>query len=175
MYIKTKTKTYNVKEQTLVIDILNITPDSFSDGGNYTSIDKAIKHALEMEEQGAHIIDVGCESSRPDHDPVSDEEEIGRVVPVIKALKERLSIPISIDTYKASTAEAAIVAGAEIINDIWRSEEHTSELQSRFDLVCRLLLEKKKESTREDPERYSIAPPASTTPGGGQRRRAPNA
>jgi len=145
MYIKTKTRTYNVKEQTLVMGILNITPDSFSDGGNYTSIDKAIEHALEMEEQGAHIIDVGGESTRPDHNPVSDEEEIGRVVPVIKSLKKRLSIPISIDTYKASTAEAAIVAGAEIINDIWgaKYDPNIAKVAASYDVPIILMHNRK--------------------------------
>lgn len=119
MYLKTKSKTYNLKEETLIMGILNSTPDSFSDGGQYNSVEKAVEHALEMERAGAHIIDVGGESTRPDHEPVTEEEEIKRVTPLIKALKKQLSIPISIDTYKAKTAEMAIEAGAEIINDIW--------------------------------------------------------
>lgn len=119
MYLKTKTKTYNLLEQTLVMGILNATPDSFSDGGNYTEIDKAVEYALAMERAGAHIIDVGGESTRPNHEQVPESEEIARVVPIIEALRDELSIPISIDTYKASTAEAAIMAGAELINDVW--------------------------------------------------------
>ncbi len=141
MYLKTKTKTYNLKEQTLVMGILNLTPDSFSDGGAYTSIDKAVEHALEMEKAGAHIIDVGGESTRPDHAPVSEEEEIARVVPIIKALSERLSIPISIDTYKERTAEAAIVAGAEIINDVWgaKKEPKIAEVAAKYEVPIILM------------------------------------
>lgn len=123
MYLKTASKTYDLKKQTLIMGILNITPDSFSDGGKYDEIDKAIEQAKEMERAGAHIIDVGGESTRPDHTPVAVEEEINRVVPVIKALKSEITIPISIDTYKAKTAEEAILAGAEIINDIWGAKK----------------------------------------------------
>lgn len=119
MLVKTKSKTLLLNERTHIMGILNITPDSFSDGGKYDNIDKAVARALEMEAQGADIIDVGGESTRPDHKPISVDEEIERVVPVIEALKKELSVPISIDTYKAKTAEAAIKAGAEIINDIW--------------------------------------------------------
>lgn len=119
MYLKTRSKTYDLNKQTLVMGILNVTPDSFSDGGSYSSIENAVAQAKSMEQAGAHIIDIGGESTRPDHKPVSIEEEINRVVPVIKALKQEVQIPISIDTYKAKTAEQAIKAGAEIINDIW--------------------------------------------------------
>lgn len=123
MYVKTKKKTYNLNEQTLIMGILNTTPDSFSDGGKYTSIEKAVNHALEMEEKGAHIIDIGGESTRPNHHPVTEREEIERVVPIIRTLKDHLSIPISIDTYKANTAKAAIEAGADIINDVWGAKK----------------------------------------------------
>lgn len=99
--------------------ILNVTPDSFSDGGNYTHIEKAVHHALEMVEQGADIIDVGGESTRPGYVQISVEEEINRVVPVIQALSKSVHVPISIDTYKAEVAKQAILAGAHIINDIW--------------------------------------------------------
>lgn len=119
MLIKTNSKTFSLQNRTHIMGILNITPDSFSDGGKFNDIEKAVAHAVEMEAQGADIIDVGGESTRPDHQPISSQEEIERVVPVIKALKKEISIPISIDTYKSETAEAAIQAGAEIINDIW--------------------------------------------------------
>lgn len=119
MEIKTKTKILRLNERTHIMGILNVTPDSFSDGGKYFDLDKAVERALQMEREGADIIDVGGESTRPGHEPVSIEEEIERVVPVIEALKRKLSIPISIDTYKAKTAEAAVEAGADIINDIW--------------------------------------------------------
>lgn len=119
MFLHTKTKQFDLSKRTLVMGILNITPDSFSDGGKYNSIDEAIIQAKRMVEEGADIIDVGGESTRPDHQPITEEEEIHRVVPVIEAIKEYINVPISIDTYKAKTAEEAINAGAEIINDIW--------------------------------------------------------
>lgn len=98
--------------------ILNVTPDSFSNGGLYFNKEKAIEHALRMEEEGADIIDIGGESTRPGSEPVSVEEEIRRVIPVIEALKKRLRAPISIDTYKAPVARAALFTGASMVNDI---------------------------------------------------------
>lgn len=106
-------------KKTLIMGILNVTPDSFSDGGKYTFLEQAIAHAKKMAADGADIIDVGGESTRPGYIQVSTEEEIRRIVPVIKALAEELEILISIDTYKAEVAEAAMAAGAHIINDIW--------------------------------------------------------
>ncbi|MFD1030290.1 dihydropteroate synthase [Metaplanococcus flavidus] len=105
--------------KTLVMGILNVTPDSFSDGGKYSFLENAVAHAQKMVEEGADIIDVGGESTRPGHQQISIEEEIARVVPAIKAIKEELDIVLSIDTYKSQVAEAAIAAGADIINDIW--------------------------------------------------------
>lgn len=99
--------------------ILNVTPDSFSDGGSYENLRAAIEQAKKMEAEGADIIDVGGESTRPGHEPVSAEEELKRVIPVIEALKREVAVPISIDTYKADVAEEAIKAGASIINDVW--------------------------------------------------------
>lgn len=106
-------------KKTMIMGILNITPDSFSDGGSYIDLDAAIRHAKEMVENGADIIDVGGESTRPGHEIISDEEEIARVVPIIKALVKEVHVPISIDTYKSEVAKQAIEAGAHIINDIW--------------------------------------------------------
>lgn len=102
-----------------VMGILNVTPDSFSDGGRYNNLDSALKHTEEMINDGADIIDVGGESTRLGAEKVSAEEEIERVCPVISAIKSRFDIPVSLDTFKASTAEAGISAGADIINDIW--------------------------------------------------------
>ncbi|WP_334306449.1 dihydropteroate synthase [Romboutsia ilealis] len=99
--------------------ILNVTPDSFSDGGKFNEIDAAVNQARKLIEDGADIIDIGGESTRPGAEYVTEEEEIKRVVPIIKAIKEKLDVTISIDTYKARTAEEAIKAGADIINDIW--------------------------------------------------------
>lgn len=108
----------DLRQRTAVMGILNVTPDSFSDGGRFNTIDKALAHAMEMAEQGADIIDIGGESTRPGAAKVSAQEEIDRVVPVIEALVKRSDIPISIDTYKSQVAQSALVAGASIINDI---------------------------------------------------------
>lgn len=102
-----------------VMGILNVTPDSFSDGSKFNTLDKAIDHAAEMIADGASIIDVGGESTRPGYTQISDEEEINRVVPVIEALKKRFDIPLSVDTYKSAVADAALTAGADLLNDIW--------------------------------------------------------
>ncbi len=107
------------KKETVIMGILNVTPDSFSDGGKYGRIDAALKHAEEMLRDGAKIIDVGGESTRPGHIPISLEEELERTIPVIRALTRELGCTVSIDTYKAGVAEEAILAGAQIINDIW--------------------------------------------------------
>ena len=99
--------------------ILNVTPDSFSDGGRYNTLDAALRRTEEMINDGAEIIDVGGESTRLGYTPVSDEEETARVVPVISAIKSRFDIPVSIDTYKSAVARAALDAGADLLNDIW--------------------------------------------------------
>ena len=104
--------------KTYVMGILNVTPDSFYDGKRYDAGENAIEHALKMTEEGADIIDIGGESTRPGASPLSEEEEINRVIPVIKKLSKKLRKPISVDTYKAKVAEKAIDAGASIINDI---------------------------------------------------------
>lgn len=105
-------------ERPLLMGVVNVTPDSFSDGGLYFTPEKAIVHAKDLEKAGADIVDIGGESSRPSAQPVSLEEELRRVIPVIKAIAPELKIPISIDTYKAKVAQAAIEAGAKIVNDI---------------------------------------------------------
>ncbi|MBQ8923247.1 MAG: dihydropteroate synthase [Lachnospiraceae bacterium] len=102
-----------------IMGILNVTPDSFSDGGNYNDLDKALKHTKQMIDDGADIIDVGGESTRPGHTVISVQEEIERTCFVIEAIRENFNIPISIDTYKHKVAEAAILAGADLVNDIW--------------------------------------------------------
>jgi len=115
---KCRGRTLELGERTLVMGILNTTPDSFSDGGIFIDPDAAVEHALEMVEQGADIIDVGGESTRPGADPVSVTEEIRRTVPVIEGIRRHSGIPLSIDTTKAAVASEAIAAGADIINDI---------------------------------------------------------
>ncbi|WP_338018447.1 dihydropteroate synthase [Lederbergia galactosidilytica] len=115
--------TLNFKNKTLIMGILNVTPDSFSDGGRYNNESFALQHALEMIKNGADIIDIGGESTRPGHDPVSVDEEIARIVPVVESLAAKIKVPISVDTYKAQTAERAVDAGATIINDIWGAKK----------------------------------------------------
>ncbi|XTP54623.1 dihydropteroate synthase [Niallia sp. Krafla_26] len=111
--------TLDYGRKSLIMGILNVTPDSFSDGGKYNGIDQAIKHALEMVENGADLIDIGGESTRPGYTPISVDEELSRVIPVIEAVSNAVSVPLSIDTFKAETARESIKAGAHIINDIW--------------------------------------------------------
>ncbi|MEG0440214.1 MAG: dihydropteroate synthase [Solibacillus sp.] len=106
-------------KETFVMGILNVTPDSFSDGGQYDSVETALKQAKKMVADGAKIIDVGGESTRPGYTRISDEEEIARIVPVIRALVREVPAIISVDTYKSVVARAAIEAGAHMINDIW--------------------------------------------------------
>jgi dihydropteroate synthase len=118
MIWQTSRRTFDLGERGVIMGILNVTPDSFSDGGNYIDAEAAVAHALQMVEEGAEIIDVGGESTRPGAAEVSSDEEIRRVVPVIKMLRERSETAISVDTSKAGVARAALEAGAEIINDV---------------------------------------------------------
>lgn len=105
--------------KTWIMGILNATPDSFSDGGDYNTINQAVAHALQLVEDGTDLIDVGGESTRPGAVTVPLEEELNRVIPIIKAVRNVVNVPISIDTYKAEVAHQAILAGADIINDVW--------------------------------------------------------
>lgn len=114
-----KNKTLTLGERTLIMGILNVTPDSFSDGGKYTELDRAVSHALEMVSDGADIIDVGGESTRPGSDEVGEREELNRVIPVIQELRKHIQCPISVDSYKAKVADEALTNGADIINDVW--------------------------------------------------------
>lgn len=114
---------FDFDKKTYIMGILNVTPDSFSDGGKFYSVEDAVSHAIEMVQDGAGIIDVGGESTRPGHKPVSIEEELRRVIPVIQEVSKRVDAPISIDTFKARTAAEAIEAGAHIINDVWGAKQ----------------------------------------------------
>ncbi len=112
-------KSFDFGKKTYIMGILNITPDSFSDGGEFISIDNAISHAKEMLSEGADIIDIGGESSRPGHTRINTEEELRRVIPVIKRLREETNAVISLDTIRAEVAEEGIKNGVSILNDIW--------------------------------------------------------
>jgi dihydropteroate synthase len=117
-YLRTSQRKLELDGSVRIMGILNVTPDSFSDGGKFLEPERAVERALGMVDEGAHIIDVGGESSRPGAEPVSPEEEVRRVIPVIEKIKRSTDIPISIDTYKSIVAEKAIESGAEIVNDI---------------------------------------------------------
>lgn len=129
---------FEIGERTYIMGILNITPDSFSDGGKFDSIDSALKQAEQMICNGVDIIDIGGESTRPGHRVVSEEEEINRVVPVIKAIRAKYDIPISIDTYKGSVAKAAIESGANMINDVYGFKKCSgiSKIAAKYNVTC---------------------------------------
>ena len=112
-------RTFPLENKTYVMGILNVTPDSFSDGGKFNAVDQALFHVEEMMKQGCDIVDIGGESTRPGYTMVPIQEEIERVAPVIEAIKHRLDVPVSLDTYKYQVAEAGIAAGANLVNDIW--------------------------------------------------------
>ncbi len=112
-----KDRSIQLGDRTLIVGILNATPDSFSDGGRYLDPDRAFARALELEEQGADILDIGAESTRPGAAKITEEEELRRLIPVLKRLRGKLAIPISVDTYKSGVAERALELGAEILND----------------------------------------------------------
>lgn len=125
--------------KTYVMGILNVTPDSFSDGGKWNSIDAALRHTEEMIADGASIIDIGGESTRPGYTSISDEEEIARIIPVITAVKKEFDIPVSVDTYKSGVAYAALGAGADLLNDIWgfKHDRQCAEVAKNFGVpVC---------------------------------------
>lgn len=130
-----------ITEETVIMGILNVTPDSFSDGGNFNNEKSATMHAQEMVKQGAHIIDIGGESTRPNAPIVTQEEELGRVLPMIKAVSQSVHAPISIDTYKSEVAKQAIEAGAHIINDIWgaKADPKMAEVAAHYDVPIILM------------------------------------
>ncbi|AST94469.1 dihydropteroate synthase [Sutcliffiella cohnii] len=139
---KWKVGTYElpINEKTLIMGILNITPDSFSDGGKFNNIEVAVKRAKELVEHGADIIDIGGESTRPGYTQISVEEEIERVVPVIEALTSEINVPISIDTYKSEVARASLQAGAHIINDIWGAKADANMAKVAVDFNAPIIL-----------------------------------
>lgn len=139
--LQCKSYQLDYENKTLIMGILNATPDSFSDGGKFNHIEKAIQHAKQMVEDGADIIDVGGESTRPGYATVEVEEEISRVVPVIKEISKIVNVPISIDTYKAETARQAILAGAHIINDIWgaKKDPEIADVAANYDVPIILM------------------------------------
>lgn len=134
-------KEFDVANKCYIMGILNVTPDSFSDGGKFNNMDAALYHAEEMIREGADIIDIGGESTRPGHQVITDEEEISRVTPVIEAVKTRFDVPVSIDTYKGAVTEAALQAGADLVNDIWgfKHDYKVAELTAKYGAACCLM------------------------------------
>ena len=134
-------KEFDLENHCYVMGILNVTPDSFSDGGKWNRIDAAKKHTGEMIRDGAAIIDIGGESTRPGYQKISDEEEISRVVPMIEMVKKEFDVPVSIDTYKSGVAEAALQAGADLVNDIWglKADDKLAGIIAKYDAPCCLM------------------------------------
>lgn len=136
---------------TYVMGILNVTPDSFSDGGKWNSMDAALKHAEDMINDGADILDIGGESTRPGYTLLPDDEEISRVAPVIEAVKKNFDIPVSVDTYKSAVAEAALQAGADLVNDIWglKYDPNMASVIAKAEVPC-CLMHNRKEAVYND-------------------------
>ena len=137
--MKIGNRIFTFGKKVYIMGILNVTPDSFSDGGKFDTLEHAMAQVEKMIEEGADLIDVGGESTRPGHQQITEDEEIARVVPVIQKIKEKYDIPVSIDTYKSRVAEAALEAGADMLNDIWGFlyDEKMAELAARYDVpVC---------------------------------------
>ena len=138
-------------KETVIMGILNVTPDSFSDGGRHNGTDDAVRRALQMREEGAKIIDVGGESTRPGHTVISVDEELSRIVPVIERLKDEEGMCLSVDTYKAEVARGALDAGAHIVNDIWgaRREPDIAKLAAERDVPIILMHNREEANYRE--------------------------
>ena len=143
--MKIGNREFDVKNKTYIMGILNVTPDSFSDGGKWNDMDHALKHTEAMIAEGADILDIGGESTRPGHTPVGAQEEIERILPVIEAVKGRFDIPISVDTYKGCVAEEALKHGADLINDIWglKYDPEMAPVIARYQAPCCLMHNRK--------------------------------
>lgn len=139
--MKIGNKEFDTINHTYIMGILNVTPDSFSDGGSYDKPDQALKRAEKMVDEGADIIDVGGESTRPGYIQISIQEEIERVVPIIEKIKNNIEVPISVDTYKSEVAKAAIQAGADLVNDIWglKYDPQMASLIAEHEAACCLM------------------------------------
>ena len=139
--MKIGNRIFDLSGHTYVMGILNVTPDSFSDGGKFIDKDEAVKRSLQMIEEGADIIDIGGESTRPGFTPVSAELQIERVVPVIEEIKKNIDIPVSVDTYDAKVAKAALEAGCDIVNDIWglKKDPDMAKVIAGYDAYCVLM------------------------------------
>lgn len=144
--MKIGNRLFDIENDCYVMGILNVTPDSFSDGGKWTDLDRAREHTAQMIEEGASIIDVGGESTRPGHIQISAQEEIDRVVPVIEMIKKEFDIPVSIDSYKGAVVEAALKAGADLVNDVWglKYDRKVADLIAQYQVPCCLMHNREK-------------------------------
>lgn len=144
-------RVFDTLHHTYVMGILNVTPDSFSDGGKWNRLDAALSHVEQMIAEGADIIDVGGESTRPGYTAISDEEEIERTVPVMEAIRARFDIPVSIDTYKSRVAEANLKAGAHLVNDIWglKADPDMASVIARYGAACCLMHNRREADYRD--------------------------
>lgn len=144
--MKIGNRLFDVENDCYVMGILNVTPDSFSDGGKWNNLEAARQHTAQMIQEGASIIDVGGESTRPGHVQISVQEEIDRVLPVIELIKQNFDIPVSIDSYKSEVVEAALKAGADLVNDIWglKYDGKVADLIARYQVPCCLMHNREK-------------------------------
>lgn len=144
--MKIGNKEFDLKNHCYIMGILNVTPDSFSDGGKWNDLERAKAHVADMIAEGADIIDIGGESTRPGHVQITEQEEIDRVVPYIKMVKENFDIPVSIDSYKSQVVGAALEAGADMVNDIWglKYDRRVADLIAEYEVPCCLMHNREK-------------------------------
>ena len=149
--MKIGNREFDIKNHTYIMGILNVTPDSFSDGGKWNDYDAAMRHTQEMLGCGCDLLDIGGESTRPGHHMISEQEEIERVAPLIEAVKKNFDIPVSVDTYKSRVAQEALLAGADMVNDIWgfQYDEKMADLVKKYDVAC-CLMHNRKEAVYEN-------------------------
>lgn len=156
--MKIGTKEFDTQHHTYIMGILNVTPDSFSDGGRFNSYDAAMRHAEELIAGGSDVLDIGGESSRPGHSIISPTEEIDRVAPLIEAVKKNFDVPVSVDTWKSEVAEVALKLGVDLVNDIWgfQRDEKMAPLVKQYGAAC-CLMHNRKEAVYQDllPEIYA--------------------
>ena len=149
--MKIGNRIFDVKHHTYVMGIMNLTPDSFSDGGQYNQMDQSLKHAERLIHEGADLLDIGGESTRPGHTQISSDEEIDRIAPVIEKIKSKFDIPLSVDTYKSSVAKVALELGADMVNDIWglKVDEKMARLVTDYKVSVCLMHNRKNTDYRD--------------------------
>ncbi|MEO0088359.1 MAG: dihydropteroate synthase [candidate division WOR-3 bacterium] len=154
--LKFRNRVYNLKDRVLIMGILNLTPDSFYDGGRFRDVKEAVDYAVKMAAEGADIIDIGGESTRPGSEPIPLKEELNRILPVLKELKKRISIPISVDTYKSEVARICLNEGCEIVNDIsgLQFDKKMAEIIAQYNAYCVIMHIKGKPKTMQKRVHY---------------------